>query len=124
MSWTHALLLLAGTTSTGQSEASQPVRPRGPIERWISSAPFAGIEHLPEGEVRYRLQVGPDGRPTACDIVETSGSRLLDQEVCKLLMRRARFHPATNAQGEPVAGQWSGSFKVLEPADPGPAQPS
>lgn len=54
----------------------------------------------------YELDVGTDGKPTACRIVQSSGSDLLDKPTCDLIMARARFKPPI-AEGKPVAAKYA-----------------
>lgn len=53
-------------------------------------------------EVGWRLTIAPDGTIVACEIVRSSGSRALDDEVCRLLRTDSRFEPGRNAAGKPV----------------------
>lgn len=58
------------------------------------------------GDVETRFTVLPSGRVTGCRITRSSGNAALDATTCRLLERRFRFKPATNASGEPVASQY------------------
>jgi TonB family protein len=57
-----------------------------------------------QGAVRFDVAVGADGRPTRCTVVKSSGSQRLDKQSCDIFMRRARYTPATDDAGLPVAG--------------------
>ncbi len=48
------------------------------------------------------IVVSPAGRPTACNILHRAKSDVLNGELCEGM--RAKFDPARNAQGQPVAG--------------------
>lgn len=63
--------------------------------------PEAALRQV-SGTVRFSISVGADGRVTTCDVTATSGSQELDEGTCEIL-RQARFNPARNAAGEPVA---------------------
>ena len=52
--------------------------------------------------VHFRLMVDKTGKPTACS-VQTAGGSDFDKLTCQLMMRRARFMPALDAAGQPVA---------------------
>lgn len=56
------------------------------------------------GIVSMLLSVDDHGRVTNCAVTESSGSAALDTGTCALLRRKARFKPATDATGNPVAG--------------------
>lgn len=102
---------------------SEPVRPRVSPAQWITTEFPGNPEHPEEGIVAYRLLIGRDGRPTACLIRQSSGSARLDQGTCAVLMRRARFWPATNAKAQPIEGEWSGTVRWVIPDEPLPTQP-
>jgi TonB family protein len=53
--------------------------------------PEASFHRGDEGVTTYTLTLGLDGRPSACEIVETSGHAELDETACRLLIERARF---------------------------------
>jgi hypothetical protein len=46
-----------------------------------------------------------NGRLTGCKIVMSSGSASLDAQTCRIIQQRARFSPARDAQGKPIAGK-------------------
>jgi protein TonB len=46
--------------------------------------------------------VQTDGRVTNCEVVETSDNSALDENTCRLIMRRYRFEPARDENGRPV----------------------
>ncbi len=52
-----------------------------------------------EGTVRASLTIGPDGRVTGCNIVQSSGNGSLDSTTCNILRRRAKFTPARDSNG-------------------------
>ncbi len=55
-----------------------------------------------EGTTSMDIVVSANGRPTACRVVGSSGSSLLDQTACRLALQRFHYRPATNRAGEPV----------------------
>jgi protein TonB len=55
-----------------------------------------------EGDVSAELTISPAGRATACRIVQSSGHDVLDKATCDILIKRARFKPATDSKGIPV----------------------
>lgn len=58
------------------------------------------------GIVSVVLRVTPEGRVDQCSITETSGYDTLDATTCSLLESRARFGPALDSGGTPVAGEY------------------
>ena len=64
--------------------------------------PEEAVRNRWQGDVVVGVTVSAEGRPTACDIVRSSGHKVLDDATCRIVMRRARFKPATDASGRPV----------------------
>lgn len=57
------------------------------------------------GLVEVRYVVDEAGRVPKCDVVRSSGSRILDDTTCRLIMERFRFRPAHDARGRPFASR-------------------
>jgi len=74
-----------------------------------------------EGLVRFTLEVGPDGRATACRIDTSSGVHKLDEATCSLAQRRAKFKPALDEDGQPTTGFWTSQVAWKLPIEPDPA---
>lgn len=110
-----ALLGLALAAATAESQMAQAPVPIGDPESWILIGDFPAS--APAGEeafVSYRLTIGADERVKACDgsdgmrpPAEQASSPYV-QRTCDLLRDRARFIPATDAEGRAVAGVYSG----------------
>jgi protein TonB len=64
--------------------------------------PAAAFQAGIQGVLRTRYTIGTNGRVIRCEILETSGSPLLDETTCRLVMERYRYRPARNAAGKPV----------------------
>ena len=88
-----------------------PARPRNGPQGWITNNDYPGISirHLEEGNARYQVSVATNGRVEDCRILSSTGYQRLDEATCQLLKRRARFDPAKNANGEVVAGSYTGT---------------
>ncbi|WP_432769337.1 MAG: energy transducer TonB [Sphingopyxis sp.] len=87
---------------------SRWVMPAGNPGKWLNSGdyPAAMLSRWQPGIVRFRLSVGADGSPTACHIQRSTNSEGFDDAVCKGLMRRARFEPALDKDGQPIASYY------------------
>lgn len=79
-------------------------RPIGDAANWVSSDdyPPAALRMGASGKVGVSLKVGPSGRVTNCAVTTSSGNADLDTTTCQLMMRRARYAPATDGKGTPV----------------------
>ncbi len=86
-------------------------RPKGSPGEWVTTDdyPASALRNGQQGRAGFRLDVGTDGRPSACTITQTSGSSDLDQATCRNLMRRAHFNAARDAAGTPVPSSYSNS---------------
>ena len=97
----------------------QSAKPKGSPTRWftLNDYPARALREERQGTVKFSLKVGRDGRPTRCDITSSSGHDVLDQYTCNLLMRRARFCPATDRKSHPIDGEWSGGVTWAIPEE-------
>jgi protein TonB len=86
-------------------------RPKGSPGGWVATDdyPASALRNGQQGRAGFRLDVGPDGRPSACTITQTSGSSDLDRATCRNLMRRAQFNAARDLAGTPVPSSYSNS---------------
>lgn len=87
--------------------------PRNPPARWATTDdyPSRDLRLGNEGTTAFRVVVGTNGRVSACEIVRSSGHPGLDAATCKAVTARARFEPATDANGEKVVGTYSNSVR-------------
>ena len=78
-----------------------PVAPATSPGTWVTTNdyPARALREEREGTTAFRLDVGIDGKVTACAVTASSGHADLDAAACKALMRRARFEPITDGGG-------------------------
>lgn len=83
-------------------------RPAGRPGAWVTSSdyPSEALRLSIGGRSDFLVDVGPDGRATGCTTLSSSGSRSLDERACQLMMQRARFFPALDADGQPTVGTY------------------
>lgn len=79
--------------------------------------PSAALRNEISGVARFRAIVGPDGRVSDCEVIETSGSNVLDAATCRLIVRRARFNPALDEGGNPTSGYYTTNVRGMIPLD-------
>jgi protein TonB len=86
--------------------------PKGKPGDWVTSDdyPSRALRENRSGVVGLRLDVGADGKATNCTVTSSSGHSDLDSTACQLVIRRARFKPATGTDGAPMADSWSSRF--------------
>ena len=81
-------------------QATRPAQSYFSPDDYPASAAGTGAQGL----VRFVLTVGTDGHIILCTITRSSGSSALDEWTCNIMRRRARFRPAMDSNGAPVAG--------------------
>ena len=98
-------------SSTGFPAAQTPPKAID-SQKWASfkDYPSAALRRKAGGETDIRVTVSPDGKPTDCFIVDSSHFEDLDRQACALIMRNARFVPATGKDGKPRVGLYSAAF--------------
>ncbi len=86
--------------------------PKGRPGDWVTSDdyPSRALREGRSGVVGLRLDVSIDGRVAGCTVTSSSGHSDLDSTACQLVTRRARFKPATDSSGSPMADSWSSRF--------------
>jgi len=98
-----------------------PPKPQPPGSRllpinpgsWVSNDdyPSLGLRENMQGMVRFTLTVEPTGRVSGCQVDKSSGWPVLDRTTCALMQRRARFAPATDSAGMPIAATYTNRFR-------------
>ena len=58
---------------------------------------------IPSGVAGVTVRVNPDGSPSNCRIVRSSGSTGADLLMCRLTLEYVRFSPALDPSGRPIA---------------------
>lgn len=103
-----ALAALAATSAAGQQPGRATALSGSP-------APFFGPDNYPpealrngeQGRTVAKLDVGADGRVTACTVDVSSGSASLDGATCAIALAHVTFTPATDDRGRPIAGHYT-----------------
>ena len=95
----------------------QQPRPDGALPS--GTIPFTEFAKFAGGGNMVRLMLGTDGKPTSCHIHSPTLSQSLNDRICALLMERATFTPAKDADGNAMASFWMGSPLFLGPPPPG-----
>jgi protein TonB len=85
--------------------ATEPV-PLKPLTQLLSeSDKLSVVDRVgAQGTVGVKVTVDSAGRVSDCSVAHSSGFKTLDAETCKVVQRKARFSPAKDEQGHPVAG--------------------
>ena len=93
--------------------------PKGNPGNWATTNdyPSRALREEREGVTGFRVSVGPDGKVVDCSIISSSGHADLDDATCANIRRRARFNPATDGEGQPTTGSYSGRVRWVIPKD-------
>lgn len=93
--------------------------PKGNPGNWVTNNdyPTRALRENRAGVTGFRLTIGSDGRPTGCDVTSSSGSPDLDSTACSLLMRRAKFTPGQDSDGNPTGGVYASRFRWVIPEE-------
>jgi hypothetical protein len=93
--------------------ALSAVKPTSNPGRWVLENDYPK-DMLIEGQpaiVEFRLNVDGQGNATACHIQATTRLKEFDDAVCKALMKRAKFAPAIDAEGQPLASYYKNTVR-------------
>lgn len=84
--------------------AKSPAEPLGSPGRWATNNdyPLEEMRREIEGTVTFQLKVNAEGIVEKCMILRSSNVATFDQLTCKLMMQRARFKPALDADDQPI----------------------
>ena len=99
------------------SVVSQPV-PLGNSSNWANTNdyPREALKDGREGNATFKLTIDERGRVTTCSIVASSGSADLDDATCSNVQKRARFEPATDANGNAVQSAYTNTVRWQIPS--------
>lgn len=83
-------------------------RPANYAARWATHLDYPSLSRCnrDEGMVGFLLMVSETGEVSDRHITDPSGFMELDDETCALMRKRARFHPAKDAEGRAVKSQY------------------
>jgi Gram-negative bacterial TonB protein C-terminal len=89
--------------------AAREVKPVGDVRAIFTTndLPAEAMQRQQPEKAQYQLLVDEQGAVVGCDILEPSGSALIDTEGCQLVRERARFKPAMDALGKAVRSVWT-----------------
>ena len=121
-----SLLALTGAFLASAAAACDDAKPAVHTRAKANLADLLSDEDYPaaaraareQGLVEFTLDVGANGRVTACTITRSSGSAALDSATCRLIRSRARFTPAFDSSGATVPDKVAGKIGWTLPPTP------
>ena len=101
-----ALLLAWSPPPAAPSAVATPPRAKMNLAALVRDGdyPESAARANEQGIVTFRLDVGANGRVSACHITGSSGSSALDEATCRIMVQRARFKPARDVSGTATSG--------------------
>ena len=98
---------------------SQAAKARGNLISLFSpdDYPSDAERNEQQGTTAVSLTVGTDGRVSGCSVTSSSGSSSLDSATCRILRSRARYTPAKDQNGNPIAGTDSARIRWVLPEE-------
>lgn len=101
-------LFVAMALAGGPVEGPTPPKSTGGSIASLFSAddyPTAAANSGEQGNVQVVIHVDDKGAVSSCEIKTSSGYPELDTQTCNIIALRAKFEPARNGMGEPIAGE-------------------
>lgn len=114
---TDELLAHWGVDLPAHRGLTRAVAPRANPANWVTSSDYPSklLIKGEQGIVQFRLSIDANGRPTQCHIQRSTRPEGFDKAVCNALMRRGRFDPALDADGQPIASYWRSTVRFVVP---------
>lgn len=115
---TDDLLLVWGLDFAKHRTMTRRAAPVGPAFEWIATGTFGFADFPLFSGARnpFRVMVSTEGRPTSCTVHWPSLPERKNASVCEQLMANARFEPALDAEGQPMASYWTADpFMLMAP---------
>ena len=102
-----------GLDPTVQRTLSRQLQPLSSPVSWVvdNDYPRVAIQGGENGLVHFRLMIDDAGKPVRCVIQSKTKPDDFAPTVCAVIMRRARFQPALDAQGKPVASYFASAVR-------------
>lgn len=111
-SCTDDLLTQWGVDVAAHKTLTRPVAPKGNPQFWVTSDDYPNSQLISgtQGLIQFRLSIDEEGRVSDCHIQQSTRPAEFDRTVCRIMTTRARFEPALDAAGKPIASYWRSSF--------------
>lgn len=110
---TDELMTHWGIDAAAHRTLSRRAMPIGNPGKWVSSSDYPAhlVAQGIEGLIQFRLSIDATGKVSNCAIQQSTRPAEFDKKVCQIMMQRARFDPALDASGRPIASYWRSSFR-------------
>ena len=112
----------AARSAPAKGKPSLAARAKANLASYLSDAdyPDAAIRRGEQGTVQFRLDVDATGHVARCIVIGSSGSAILDDATCRIMIERAHFQPARDRRGRAVPDQVTNRTRWVLPDDDNP----
>jgi len=123
MAFALVLALMARSAVAHRPPVSRAPQPLGNVSTWFSPRdyPQEALVKRQQGGVGFQLDIDPNGLPSDCHVIQTSGSKILDDRTCTIMMARARFRPIAVAKPRVRKGRKGQAAAVMADGSGPPA---
>lgn len=83
----------------------------------VDDYPAAAIRAQSQGTAGVRFWVSKEGKASDCRVVESSGTKVLDETTCNIIVRRGKYDPARTTSGEAIDSPAFTRVRWLLPSD-------
>jgi protein TonB len=96
---------------------SQAAGARGDPSQWITNDdyPPSALRDGREGRTAIAWDINAQGKVENCRVTSSSGSPDLDETACRLIVRRGRYSPAKDTNGQPMRSTASRTVRWVVP---------
>lgn len=114
---TDELLTHWGIDAAAHRSLSRRAIPTGNPGKWVSNSDYPAhlVDRGIQGLIQFRLSIDAAGKVSGCAIQQSTRPAEFDKKVCQIMVQRARFDPALDAAGRPIASYWRSSFRFQIP---------
>lgn len=104
--------------------AASGLQPLGDWHNWVTvkDYPIEAVLGAQEGATAFALTIDANGLPVDCRITKSSGSKVLDDQTCAVMLIRARFRPPLNKRGQIVNATYRQTIRWHLPPQGKPEQ--
>lgn len=106
-----------GLDPAEQANLTSLPKPLSNPGEWVVSKdyPKEALQSGQQAMTSFRMIVGADGLPESCNIQSATAGAGFRETACRAVMRRARFEPARDAQGNPRRSYWAETIHWVIP---------
>ena len=114
---TEDLVKTWGLDPAEQMNLQRRPQPSNYPGKWLtpSDYPPSALRKGEQALLTFRLSIDDKGRPTDCDILRSYADAKFNDVLCKLLIQRARFKPAHDSSGNPIASYYVNQARFVIP---------